>query len=105
MGGGAHGGRGDAQGDVVRVHLTVHGLVQGVGYRYFAYQSAIETDVTGWVRNLWSGDVEAEAQGTRAAVAAFVSRLKVGPKWGHVDGVDAELIRVERGESSFRVRN
>ncbi|NEG54941.1 acylphosphatase [Bifidobacterium platyrrhinorum] len=88
---------------LLRVHVRVSGLVQGVGYRYFAYQEARHAGVTGWVRNLWDGDVEAEAQGTRGDVAAFVSRLKVGPRWGHVDAVAVDEIDVDPGEGEFRV--
>ncbi|MBT1173555.1 acylphosphatase [Bifidobacterium sp. MA2] len=91
--------------DIIRIHATVSGLVQGVGYRYFAYQAARGAGVTGWVRNLWNGDVEAEAQGPRASVAMFISRLKVGPRWGHVDAVAVDEIDVAPRETAFRVRN
>ncbi|PST45633.1 acylphosphatase [Bifidobacterium callitrichos] len=91
--------------DIIRIHATVSGLVQGVGYRYFAYRAARAAGVTGWVRNLWSGDVEVEAQGSRSAVAAFISQLKVGPRWGHVDRVVVDEIDVYPHEPDFHVEN
>lgn len=87
---------------MIRVHALVSGLVQGVGYRYFAYQAARRLGVTGWVRNLRNGDVEVEAQGSPEQVEAFVAQLHVGPKWGHVDRVTSNPIEVV-GETTFRV--
>ena len=46
----------------VRVHVTVSGMVQGVGYRYFTVTEARKFGLAGWVRNLMNGDVELEAQ-------------------------------------------
>ena len=53
----------------VRVHVTVSGMVQGVGYRYFTVTEARKLGLAGWVRNLMNGDVELEAQGARSDVA------------------------------------
>ena len=89
---------------VVRVHARITGLVQGVGFRYFAYQAARRLGVTGWVRNRFDGDVEAEAQGPHDRVDAFVAQLHVGPSWGRVDAVTLSEAPVERGEGTFVVR-
>lgn len=89
---------------IVRVRALVTGLVQGVGFRYFAYQAARRLGVTGWVRNRFDGDVEAEAQGPRDRVDAFVVQLRVGPSWGRVDSVTLSEAPVERGEVTFVVR-
>ena len=47
-----------------RPHVTIHGEVQGVGYRYTMKIVANEVGVTGWVRNRRDGTVEAEVEGT-----------------------------------------
>ena len=83
--------------DVIRVRVTVTGLVQGVGFRYFTVMAARRLGLAGWVRNRLDGSVEAEAQGGRAAVAEFVSRLKVGPRWARVERVRVETVPVEAG--------
>ena len=49
----------------VRVHVTVSGMVQGVGYRYFTVTEARKLGLAGWVRNLMNGDVELEARGAK----------------------------------------
>ena len=93
-----------SNGEPMRVRLVITGLVQGVGYRYFAYQAADRCGVTGWVRNRRDGAVEAQAQGSQAQVDAFVAQLRIGPRWGHVDAVDASEVPVIDGEASFTVR-
>lgn len=86
----------------IRVHALVSGMVQGVGYRYFAYRSARRIGVTGWVRNLRNGDVEAEAQGTPESVDAFVAELRIGPQYSRVDQAIIKPIDII-GETTFRV--
>ncbi|HEY9467214.1 MAG TPA: acylphosphatase, partial [Vicinamibacterales bacterium] len=39
--------------------FVVSGRVQGVGFRYFTQDTAAREGVTGWVRNLPNGSVEA----------------------------------------------
>ena len=42
---------------------VVSGRVQGVGFRYFTQDTALHEGVTGWVRNLPDGRVEALVEG------------------------------------------
>lgn len=86
----------------MRVHATVSGLVQGVGYRYFTVTAARRLGLTGWVRNLRDGDVELEAQGRRADVDVLLNRLQTGPRWSRVDHVAVQTIPLQ-GETAFRV--
>ena len=67
-----------------RVHVVVRGTVQGVGYRYTMRKVAREVGVTGWVRNLSSGAVEAEVQGTEAQVDDVLSWMAAGPPGSRV---------------------
>ena len=61
----------------VRVHLIFEGHVQGVGFRWNTQAFADQKGVTGWVMNLPGGTtVEAELQGTGAAVSALLTRLE-----------------------------
>ena len=60
----------------VRKHIIFSGRVQGVGFRYTACYLARPLGLTGWVKNLWDGDVEMEVQGDPAA-ADFCPRLWV----------------------------
>jgi acylphosphatase len=72
----------------------VSGMVQGVGYRFFAARTAERLGVTGWVRNLRDGRVEAYAIGSPKAVKDFRRELERGPTGAVVDDVsedDAEV--------------
>jgi acylphosphatase len=75
--------------DRVRVHLTIHGLVQGVAFRAYTEDEARRLGVKGWVRNLPDGRVEAEAEGERSAVEALVAWCRHGPPAARVEGVQA----------------
>ena len=66
----------------------VRGRVQGVGFRDFVQRAAVELGVTGWVRNLDDGRVEAVAAGTAAQLAEFAGRLHRGPRFSDVRGVE-----------------
>jgi acylphosphatase len=67
----------------------VSGRVQGVGFRYFVEKNATRLGITGWVRNLDDGRVEAHAQGTAEQLAALEGLLRQGPHWSEVRGVEA----------------
>ena len=47
---------------IIRKHFFFKGRVQGVGFRYRAQNAASLYSVTGWVKNLYDGSVEMEAQ-------------------------------------------
>jgi acylphosphatase len=88
----------------VRVHVLVSGLVQGVGFRYFVYNKALSLTLTGYVMNLFSGDVEIEAEGDRSLVEEFIKQVKVGPRAAHVTDMKIEWIKCTSTHSDFEVR-
>lgn len=67
-----------------RAHLFISGIVQGVGYRYFAMRKANAYGVTGFAKNLIDGRVEVVAEGTRGMVEQFIKDLRIGPMSAHV---------------------
>lgn len=73
--------------DNVRVRLIIHGRVQGVFYRLKTQQAAERIGVTGWVRNLPDGTVEALVEGGREDVAALVDWCRQGPPMSRVDDI------------------
>jgi len=81
---------------------VVSGRVQGVGFRFFAQRAARELGVVGWVRNLPDGTVETFAEGTEEALAAYLARLRAGPRGGRVTGVIEEE-SAPRGHASFDI--
>lgn len=68
-------------------HVIISGRVQGVGFRYFTKKSAESLGVSGWVKNLRSGDVEAVMQGSPESVTEMLSRLNEGPTTARVDEI------------------
>ena len=87
---------------LTRRHLLVRGRVQGVGFRWFARETAESFGLTGWVRNREDGSVEAEAQGTEAALSEFIERLKSGNPSAKVDVIETKPQPVKI-ETVFRI--
>ena len=90
---------------MVRVarRFSIHGDVQGVGYRYFAQRAAARHQVVGYVRNMPDGTVEAFVEGPADTVEAFKHDLATGPRFSLVQQVE-EIVLEPMGEySSFRI--
>ena len=73
----------------MRLQAIVSGRVQGVGYRYFAAHAARRLGLTGSVRNLPGGAVEAIAEGDEPALQEFLVELREGPSAARVTDVQA----------------
>jgi acylphosphatase len=73
----------------------VSGKVQGVGYRYFAMDTAEQMGITGYAKNLADGRVEVYAIGTSTQLRDFARQLQRGPALASVADlgeVDAEIV-------------
>ncbi len=81
----------------------VQGRVQGVGFRYFTRQQAEALGIAGYARNRPDGSVEVVAEGTDDALRDFEARLRAGPDFAAVSGLDRAAI-AERGDQGFHVR-
>jgi acylphosphatase len=88
---------------VTSLRAVVRGVVQGVGFRFYAERSARALGVRGWVRNRADGSVESYAEGEEDAVAEYLRRLERGPAGSRVDGVDVEPAD-PTGAEAFEVR-
>ncbi|RPA79331.1 Acylphosphatase [Ascobolus immersus RN42] len=89
---------------VQRLSFLVHGRVQGVCYRQFTKDAAVERKLTGWVRNTDNEKVEGEVQGASDIVKGFVKELHKGPKHARVDKVDTKELDSIDGENGFEIR-
>lgn len=86
----------------IRRHILVRGRVQGVGFRYWARAAAERAGLSGWIRNRSDGSVEAEFEGTVAAVEGMIDAVHRGPAGGAVDSVAVSDAEPE-GTPAFRV--
>ena len=68
-----------------RARVVLSGRVQGVGFRQHAVEVAHRYGVTGWVRNLPDGRLEALAEGEKEAVDSLPARCKHGPRLARID--------------------
>ena len=64
--------------------VRISGRVQGVGYRDWTQRKAIDLGLSGWVRNLASGEVEALFSGSAEAVEAMLAACRRGPQLARV---------------------
>ncbi len=67
--------------------LVISGRVQGVGFRFFTRDAASREGITGWVRNLPDGRVEAWVEGESDAVTRVERAVRSGPASARVDEV------------------
>ncbi|MCX4992581.1 MULTISPECIES: carbamoyltransferase HypF [unclassified Streptomyces] len=87
-----------------RRHVTVTGVVQGVGFRPFVYTLAEELGLTGWVTNNARG-VEAEVEGPAADVETFCVRIGTRPPpLAVVESVEHRAVPLENDGSVFTIR-
>ena len=87
-----------------RLHLIVSGRVQGVGFRFSAYDEAKELALAGWVRNLASGDVEIVAEGKQENLQMLAAWAHLGPPSAHVTRVREEWLDFTGEFTEFRIR-
>ena len=87
----------------VRKYIHVDGIVQGVGFRWFASRAAADCHLTGWVRNLGDGSVELEVQGFPEDLDLFVGRLLRGRGLIRVTSYEGKKLAPVH-ELDFRIR-
>ncbi len=89
--------------DTIRAHVFIKGRVQGVFYRDWTLQKAKALGLTGWVKNLEDGRVEAVFEGPKATVEEMIRQSRQGSVLAKVEHVDA-LWEEPTGEySSFDI--
>jgi acylphosphatase len=74
-----------------RLDATVHGRVQGVGFRWFVRRVAAQLNVDGWVANESDGSVRVVAEGNASQVEELASALRDGPPGAFVDRLDEHV--------------
>ncbi len=83
---------------------TVHGRVQGVGFRYFVVEKALGLGLRGYARNTNDDTVEVLAQGPRPALEKLLTLLRRGPTAAEVQRVEIHWGTPSTHVSGFHVR-
>ena len=86
---------------MIRQHIYFSGRVQAVGFRFRAQMNATQLGLTGWVRNLFDGRVEAEVQGEIEQINRFINKMK-NEQWIDITDIEVEDILVEKGEPLWK---
>ncbi len=87
-----------------RAHVFVSGWVQGVFFRAETRDLARQLGVTGWVRNLWDGRVEAVFEGEDWAIEQLVAWCHRGPRGAQVDNVNVTHEAPTGEHQTFNIR-
>jgi len=90
--------------DKKRAHIFVSGRVQGVFFRDSACRKARGLGLTGWVRNLSDGRVEAVFEGQESAVREMISWAEQGPMFAKVKDLGVVFEEYLGEFSNFEIR-
>ncbi len=90
--------------DLARYELHVHGLVQGVGFRYFVYREAVDLGLKGFVKNLYSGEVFIIAEGKIYQLEELFNKVRIGPAHAHVRNVNLQVSSHKNEFKRFEIR-
>ncbi len=84
------------------LHLTIRGVVQGIGFRPFVYRLAKEIGLVGWVNNSTAG-VFIEVEGTKQQLEDFVLRLKTeNPPRSQIQNIEINWRKL-KGFKTFKI--
>jgi len=91
--------------DLALMSATVYGRVQGVYFRYFVRNVARNLSLTGYVRNVTTGDaVEVQAEGEKPQLDRLLEQLKTGPPGAWVKRVEIDWSDYSGQFDNFRIR-
>ncbi|ADV64765.1 acylphosphatase [Desulfurococcus mucosus] len=91
-------------GELVRARIRVRGLVQGVFFRATMKEVADQLGVSGWVRNLPDGSVEAVVEGERQRVEELIKWAHRGPPAARVEAVEVEWEPYKGEFKGFKIK-
>ncbi len=84
--------------------MKITGLVQGVFFRASTKDEAEKINLTGWVKNLPDGSVEATFEGDEQSVIEVLKWCKKGPKSAHVKGTQVQWEEPKENQDSEKFK-
>ena len=88
---------------IMNARLIITGNVQGVGFRAFVRNRAIKNNVTGWVKNLDDGSVEALLSGSQENLNKLIEITRIGTPWSKVSNVVVTYSEDQEEYSLFEI--
>ena len=88
---------------IIKKHLVISGKVQGVGFRYWIQNLAINNNINGWVKNRSSGDVEALIIGQEKEVQKLIKQCKIGPSAAIIQNIQINNYNQDYSEDGFNI--
>ncbi|MBL7996729.1 acylphosphatase [bacterium] len=85
--------------------ITVSGLVQGVGFRWFTQKRATELNLNGFVRNSEDGSVLVEVEGDRRQIEILIEKLHKGPAFSRVKDLNIIWKECESRFENFYIKD
>lgn len=88
----------------IRAHIFVSGRVQGVFFRQNTQKKAKDLGLTGWVRNLPDGRVEAVFEGPKEKVEEMIEWTRKSPMISRVDNIDISWEEYQAEFNDFEIK-
>ena len=86
-------------------HIIISGRVQGISFRHYAKEKARLYGISGWVRNLITGQIEIFAQGSNPQLDMFMEWCGHGPEGCEIDDIDTSEHPLEEDLDEFDIRS
>ena len=87
-----------------RLHVYYAGRVHGVGFRATAEETASRLAMTGWVKNVRDGRVEAVIEGDEALLLQFLEAIRTGPMRNFIQSVEVSWSKATGEFTDFEIR-
>jgi len=84
--------------------IKISGSVQGVNFRYYAWRTANDLEIKGFVRNELDGTVYCEAQGEKKNLEQFLAWCRTGPPLSKVTNVKFSYEPMENKYDDFNIK-
>ena len=89
----------------MKKHIVITGKVQGVGFRYWLYKTAVRKNINGWVKNKISGEVEALLIGDDVEINNLIKLCEKGPPSSKVTKIKVQNYQKQFLKKSFDIIN
>ena len=88
---------------IIKKHLIISGKVQGVGFRFWIRNLAINNNINGWVKNKSSSDVEVLIIGQEREIQKLIKQCKIGPNLAVIKNIHINDYKEDYFEKGFNI--